>query len=139
MAADDALNGRRMADRSGSPTCGLSPSASCTNFVALSGNVADGLWHLVAVTVTRSVRVRSFIASGTFYVDGAPVGSFNPVSRGESLDNAAELWLGGKHATATDGIAFFPGCLDEVEIFKRALDASEIAAIAAGSGGKCKP
>ena len=124
------LLGFQMADRPGSTTCANSPSASCTNWFAATGNVADGLWHLVAVTVSRGV-----VGGGTFYVDGVPVGSFDPTLRSLSLNNSADLWIGANHDDSTH----FPGCLDEVEIYKRALDPNEILAIyQAGSGGKCK-
>jgi hypothetical protein len=76
-------------------------------------------------------------AGGTFYVDGAPVGSFDPTLRSLSLDNSADLWIGARHAVPV--VTYFPGCLDEVEIFKRALGTNEIAAMYhAGSAGKCK-
>jgi uncharacterized repeat protein (TIGR01451 family) len=131
----NGLVGLQMADNSGSSlSCGTSPSAACTNWVAPVGQVADGLWHLIAVTVNRGSTT-----GGTFYVDGRVVGTFDPTVRSLSLDNTSDLWIGASHAIAGSGVEYFPGCLDEVEIAQRALQLNEIVAIyAAGAFGKCK-
>src|SRR5258708_15553663 len=122
-----------MADGAGSSFCGTSSSAACTNWVAPTGNVADGHWHFIAVTVGRQPH------SGLFFVDGAAVGGFDPAVRSQSLDNASDLWIGASHANNLFGVTYFPGCLDEVEIAKRALQPNEIQAIfAAGTARKCK-
>lgn len=106
-----------------------------TNFVApASGaqfvNVADGKWHLVAVTVTRCR-----LGQGRLYVDGKPVLSFSPLAF--DLNNTAPLNIGRRDPAQTD--IYFNGCLDELEIFKRALSEDEIQALyQAGDNGKCK-
>ncbi len=100
----------------------------------IAPGLRDGNFHHVAVTVdrTKTNGIR-------FYVDGMPYGippTFNPTNRPGSLSNAAPLLIGA-HAT---GLGFFKGLIDEVEIFNRALDQTEIQTIYnAGSAGKCKP
>jgi hypothetical protein len=118
----------------GSNICSNSASSACTNLGGFGPNVADGQWHHVAVTVSRANP-----AGGLFYVDGSLVtGTFNPTFRPQTLDNTANARIGIR-AQAEGGGALWDGCLDEIEIFKRALTASEIKAIfAAGSAGKCK-
>ena len=54
-----------------------------------------------------------------------------------SLTNSSPLRMGRSSLSFIDG--FYDGILDEVELFPRALDASEIYDIFHfGSGGKCK-
>lgn len=101
------------------------------NFIepASGPNVADGQWHFIAVTVARCAG-----AIGRLYVDGSEVHSFTPPAT--SLVNTAKLQIGRRDPAL--GAIYFKGCLDELEIFKRALSAAELQAIyAAGSGGKC--
>ena len=93
---------------------------------------ADGLWHHVAVTVSRQNS-----AGGRFYIDGLPAGvPFNPLDHTGSLASGYPLRVGSRSSSVS---AVFQGCIDEVETFGRALGAGEIAALhAAGSSGKCK-
>jgi len=122
--------GFQMANGVGSGGCVPSPTPgqACVNYVAppTSPNVADGQWHHVAVVVDRSDAT-----SGVrLYVDGALVFTGAPMVAPfpDNLDNTSDLYLG-----------MFPGDLDEVELFKRALTAQEIQAIfQAGAAGKCK-
>jgi len=96
---------------------------------------ADGQWHLVAVTVSRSnpngIR---------FYVDGV----LDSVPRdptpypGSVTPPASYPMRVSSRSSSLSG--FFPGCIDEVELFRRALTAAEISAIYnAGKYGKCRP
>jgi uncharacterized repeat protein (TIGR01451 family)/fimbrial isopeptide formation D2 family protein len=131
------FNGRlglQMADRAGSTTCANTGTSACTNFAAPAGtSIADGQWHHVAVTVRRALS-----GGGTFYVDGAAVGTFDPTVRPLSLDSTSPLWIAAERPV-TGTSSYFNGCLDELEIFKRALDPAEVSAIfAAGGAGKCK-
>lgn len=84
-----------------------------------------GFWYHVAVTRSGSTY--------KFYVDGTQIGG----DQSDSVavpDAAAPLTLG--HAEA---IPSLNGFLDEVEIFNRALSATEISSIAgAGAFGKCR-
>jgi hypothetical protein len=110
----------------------LADGAGFTNWVAgAAGFVADGSWHLVAVTVDRNNPT-----GGVFYVDGVAVSTFNPMSRMGNLNNNSSLVIG-RRSFSNDG--YFTGCIDELEIFKRALTAAEIGGLFnAGSAGKCK-
>lgn len=99
--------------------------------------VTPGEWHHVAVTVDRDQP-----NGVTFYVDGVPSAStYDPTVRPGSLANDGRLLIGRSHWDFAPGTPphFFDGRIDEVEIFRRALGASEIAALyEAGPGGKCK-
>jgi len=136
------LNGRlsfQMADGGGTVSnsiCGTGADASCTNFEAptSSVNVADGQWHLVAVTVSRTGGA----AGGKLWVDGNVVHTFNPAVRPGSLSNATPLRIG-NHGNAGGGLSGFTGELDEVEIFSAELTASDVLALyAAERSGKCE-
>ncbi len=132
------FNGRvalQMATGAGSNNCSTSPASACTNyFGTTTPNIADGLWHHVAVTVDRNNP-----QGGVFYVDGQPFpATFDPTIRAQSLGNTAGARIGERAQSAT-GQARLQGCLDELEVFKRALSATEIKSIFdAGSAGKCK-
>jgi hypothetical protein len=92
--------------------------------------VANGNWNHVAVTMDRDSN------NGLkLYVNGVSQ-SFNPMAHQGNLTNNANLLIGGHHYHSSTR---FTGSIDEVELFNRALDASEILAIyQAGSAGKCK-
>jgi hypothetical protein len=123
--------GLQLAEGVGSNTCSSNPAISaCTNYVS-DAFVADGEWHLVAVTVDRDDP-----AGGTWYLDGEEVGPrFNPTLRGGSLANDGQLLIGDR---AFDGTAPYNGDLDELEILGRVLTADEIRGIYdAGPSGKC--
>lgn len=92
--------------------------------------VADGQWHHVGVTV-----VRNFSTGIRFYVDGAQRGSpFDPRPRQGDLNTSTNMFIGG----AVSGSRYL-GSLDEVELFSRALPASDMQRISAASAaGKCR-
>ncbi|HET9765388.1 MAG TPA: LamG-like jellyroll fold domain-containing protein [Thermoanaerobaculia bacterium] len=95
--------------------------------------VADGLWHHVAVTVDRTTQ-----AGIRFYADGVQ-GSVtgDPRTHQGSLTNTVPLRIGTRSAALSG--AYWPGDLDEIELFNRVLAPSEVAAIAkAFKNGKCK-
>ncbi|MEM7539229.1 MAG: SdrD B-like domain-containing protein, partial [Chloroflexota bacterium] len=128
------VNGRvgfQMADGSGSWACSSNPAlSSCTNYIS-TASVADGEWHLIAVTVNRRDQ-----NGGKIYVDGALVHTFNPLIRQNSLDNDRPLRIASRSSSRT---GLFRGDIDEVELFKRALTEDEVKGIyRAGSAGKCK-
>ncbi|XXY44870.1 protein kinase [Sorangium sp. So ce269] len=111
----------QLADRDASPKCSMGTSTACTNY--LSGAfVADGSWHHIAVTVDRRA-----VDGGTFYVDGAAAGRFDPTSRPGSLDNRAPLRIGSRSSSES---GFFRGVVDEVALYRRALSPEEVAAAA---------
>jgi len=93
-------------------------------------NIADNLWHHVAVTIQRGNS-----QGGKLYVDGILVQAFDPKSG--TVNNTVDLWMGRSRANPSP--FFFKGVIDEVELFNRALTAGEVNSIwAAGSLGKCK-
>lgn len=101
------------------------------NYVSQAA-VADGQWHLVAVTVERGRTdgVR-------WYLDGAPVGPpGDPTAHRGSLTSASPL----RFATRTlSSSGWWSGALDEPALFNRALTPAEVAAIGlAGPAGFCK-
>jgi hypothetical protein len=91
----------------------------------------DGVWHHVALSVKRNSTT-----GGILYVDGAVALVFDPTVRAGNLDNKGPLRIG----QAVDGSSLaWAGDIDEVEIFKRALSATEVSALyKAGTHGKCK-
>ncbi|MFT7465165.1 MAG: hypothetical protein ACI9EF_003529 [Pseudohongiellaceae bacterium] len=92
--------------------------------------VNDGLWHHVAMVVTRGVGTRLF-------VDGALVGTGASGSVTGSLSSADTLHFGRSKPGSTDGLL---GGLDEITLYHQAVSAAEISAIAkAECGGKHLP
>ncbi|MCH8149375.1 MAG: SUMF1/EgtB/PvdO family nonheme iron enzyme, partial [Planctomycetes bacterium] len=95
----------------------------------------NDIWHYVAATYSRG-PIEDQI---DIYIDGAWAASrlFDPLG---SISNVDDLWIGaGPSGTSSPPTTFFNGEMDEIEIFNRALDPSEIEAIfLAGSAGKCK-
>jgi hypothetical protein len=95
--------------------------------------VADGAWHHVAVTVNRSSTTGI-----RFYVDGSFVQAFNPMPYPGSISNTNPLWIGVREPLLGGG-GYFPGDLDEIELFNVELPPATVAQLyAAGRAGKCK-
>lgn len=134
----DGRLGFQLADRNLPGSCGSNNTTSpCTNWIVdpSATPIHDGAWHFVAVTVDRDDP-----QGGRLWVDGTIALTFDPTSRPLTVDNAAPLSIGRRHANAiVQSELFFNGDIDEVELFGRALGAGEVQAIhAAGSAGKCK-
>lgn len=92
----------------------------------------DGNWHHVAVAVERNSST-----GGKMYVDGQLDYTFNPINRIGNISNSGNLLIG-QHIFGSPRA--FNGWIDEVELFNRALDSTEIRSIwDADSLGKCKP
>ncbi len=92
------------------------------------GLVADGTWHHVAGTYD-GMKAR-------LYVDGVEVAMVD--ATGTIVDSSTPLYLGASRQNNADA-GFLLGSLDEVEIFQRALSATEIHTLfEADSFGKCK-
>jgi len=132
----DGQLGFQMANGPGNSSCG-SPGSACADYlapsVAMGGiDLADDRWHHVAVVVTRCPT-----ALGQMFIDGVLAHSFVPLVG--DMANASALLVGAAHPIVT-AIPPFNGCLDELELFKRALTPLEVQALhAAGWAGKCKP
>ncbi len=126
------VNGRlgfQLGNGVGNNSCNAA-GAACFNYVEPTASITPGVWHFVAITVQRCH------GSGILYVDGSPVLTFTPL--GGDYNNPADLYIGVRNPAF--GAANFRGCIDELEIFKRALSQAELQSIYnAGSAGKCKP
>ncbi|HYI11802.1 MAG TPA: S8 family serine peptidase [Thermoanaerobaculia bacterium] len=124
--------GLQLADGTGPPSCSNDPLRSgCTNY-GTNVPIANGDWHFVAITVDRHSR-----DGGRFYVDGVMVQAFDPTIRKRSVAATAPLRIGAHSGTTPQG--HFTGSLDELQFFRRALDAGEVDAIyRAGTAGVCK-
>lgn len=122
----------------GYPAFQLAVGNNFSNYILSAANggtaafVADGNWHLLAVTVDRDNPT-----GGHFYVDGSAVGTpFNPTARQGNLGSNAALLIAQRQPALGGG--FFNGDLDEVEIACRALTAEDILRLwDAGASGKC--
>ena len=110
-------------------------STLCTVPLLSSGFVDDLDWHLVAVTVDRQLSGGTDTTI-TLYIDGVADGSLNLTLTG-SPDSTEPLIMGG-NAPFLDH-DFYDGQIDELELFGRALTASEVADLYdADSDGKCR-
>jgi hypothetical protein len=109
----------------------MNGSTFSSNVLGLAFNT----WYHVAVTVSRPAGAS---AVGTFWLNGAPVGTFTPVAG--SIDTTNDMFIG-SNFLVTSGVA--SSCeiaLDELELFNVALSQADIAAIyQADSAGKCRP
>ena len=77
---------------------------------------SDSQWHNIIMTCSRTGNM-------TIYFDGVPVGTANISSIG-SVTNSGPLWIG------QDGSGErFPGSIDDVRIYNRALSAAEVQAM----------
>ncbi len=114
---------------------GAPPNASMSEYWSPTAPfVADGQWHHVAGVLERA----DALAGTRLYVDGSLVASWPAFDPAGNLTNTEKLRIGA-------GVGFgppvehFPGEIDEVELFQRALSASAILGVAqADTLGKCK-
>ncbi len=119
----------------GSGVLGFEMADGATTVVCNAGSgLNDSTWHFVAVTVDRDDP-----AGLKLYIDGLPLpGTCNPMPIG-SMANA-EAFLIGARPSLLPGALWWRGRLDEIEIFRRALSATEIHELyVAGGAGKCPP
>lgn len=87
-----------------------------------------GPWVHVAVTVDAANQM------GTFYINGAPAGTFLPPAG--SISNNLDLQIG--RARLPGGMCEL--AIDELELFDRALTPQEVLALyMADAAGKCRP
>jgi hypothetical protein len=108
------------------------------NGTTFSSNVlglAFNTWYHVAVTVSRPAGAP---AVGTFWLNGAPVGTFTPVAG--SIDTTNDMFIGSNFLVTSGVESPCEIALDELELFNVALSQADIAAIyQADSAGKCRP
>ena len=91
-------------------------------------HITPGVWYHVAMTYDASSGTLKLYVNGTNDVTVS--------SSGNIIRTSAPLYIGG--SPNPNYPYYFPGLIDEVDIFDRALSASEIQAIYnAGSAGKC--
>lgn len=89
--------------------------------------VNDGFWHFVAVTYNGDLL--------NFYVDGVLTRSVEIEAK---ISDEAERLTVGAHFVPNESNKYFGGLIDELKIFSRPLQESEIATIyEAGSSGIC--
>src|SRR5947209_2063867 len=104
-------------------------TSDATEHFVYSGFVPPaGQWTHIALTYNGSLEV--------IYANGVALVS-QPVS-GNLISEGISFSIGGRFGDAPVNSLYFNGLVDEVEVFNRALSASEIAAIyLADSAGKC--
>ncbi|MCH7918180.1 MAG: LamG domain-containing protein [Planctomycetes bacterium] len=93
----------------------------------LRGNtlVNDGEWHHGALVVQEGANLR--VPNTTIYIDGLADGVNSGDDDPYNLTPGVDVSIG-RRATSND--RFFPGSIDEVRIFDRALSAAEVAGLA---------
>ena len=97
------------------------------------GSILDGQWH--HVTGVRDATTHTV----TLYLDGVSVASLPDPTTGTFTRADGQNRIGSIPVACPTNRYFWQGQIDEVEIFNRALSASEIQAIYnAGTAGKCK-
>jgi hypothetical protein len=90
--------------------------------------VSSNVWQHVALTYDKAGGLAVIYVNGTI-VAQTNMGSFTPLT-------SSDLWLGRRPAPNV----FYPGMLDEISVYNRALSQSEIQSIYAADGaGKCVP
>lgn len=92
--------------------------------------VGDNQWHHVGVVIHRNLP-----DGGRWCIDGVKSnGGFNPTNQQGCLDNSKPLRIGRRSDHPSWG-GFFNGCICDVRLFNRALDATEVEAIYRASIG----
>jgi len=102
----------------------------------LRGNtyVNDGEWHFGALTVTEGANLRPDVTK--LYVDGLEDTTFSGSDNAYNLQADADVCIG---CRADNKSRFFPGSIDEVRIYDRALSPGEIAGLAGKTEAIHKP
>ncbi|HKZ49973.1 MAG TPA: DUF4215 domain-containing protein, partial [Candidatus Nanoarchaeia archaeon] len=111
--------------------CGdAAATSACTVAVQVVGAFTTAGWHHVVGTYNSAGRAE-------IYVDGVFQESSTQAVR--PYNNSANLVMGKGFSNDFDERRYFPGKIDEVEVFNRVLSATEISNIFnAGIDGKCK-
>lgn len=95
-------------------------TGSENTFVSAPGDFADGRWHHVALTRDE--------AGVTLYVDGAPAAASGPVAGSVSANARTGIRAGARTGGINNPLV---GAVDEVWLLDRALDAGQVARLAA--------
>jgi hypothetical protein len=121
----------------GTLTLEFNDSAGATNVVTgPSIPLAGTTWNFVAARVRRNCGTSGTICVD-LYVDNAQTSASYPGESG-SIGTFAGLRVG-NDVVASTSQAWMVGCVDELEVFSRALSDTEIGRIrGAGDRGKCK-
>lgn len=94
----------------------------------INAPISPGAWHHVVATRDSSDVIK-------LYVDGQSTGTFLRQAPKAESTSGSSFAIGGWDDGHSE---FFPGLIDEVSVYNRALSASEVQAIFnAGSAGKC--
>lgn len=102
-----------------------------------SGEVIIGSGYVPPVNQWTHVAFTYDGSSMNLYVNGALISA--APHTGNLVNDSPEFAIGGRAIDPFGRTFRFPGAIDEVEVFNRALSSSEIQAIYfAGSAGKCK-
>lgn len=133
-APADAPWGYAFYVQDGQLTFAMSNSGSAILGTSTAGVTVDGQWHLAAVSLQRGST-----SGGRLYWDGILVQTFDTTPLVGTVDTPADLFIAHRPVLSR-GLPprFFNDGIDEVELFHRALSASEVGAIyGAGAFGKC--
>lgn len=83
----------------------------------------NGSWHHVIFVISRSTN------TANIYLDNTVIGTVNISSVTGSIANSRNLYIGGGVQDSGLPTVFFPGSLDEVRVYNRALSATEVTQI----------
>jgi len=101
-------------------------------FDSPAGVISLGEWHHVAWAYDQAAGRRAI------YVDGA-LAAERIDAPTTVMPSEADLGFGAIQRSPTLAVGFFEGLIDEVQLWDRALDATEVAdAFAAGEDGTCR-
>jgi hypothetical protein len=115
---------------SGGPTLLVENSALQVFGAAAPGVYTDGAWHLVVGTWDGATTARIYVDGHQVSVTTADA-SFGPL---QSNTDPFDVGTDNRYAAGT-GDRFFPGSIDEVRVYSRALTAAEVGALFNGTCG----
>jgi len=109
----------------------LADGGTFTNFATIANPLTNGQWNHVTVTVDRAGGA----AGGKLYINGVAE-TFDPTVRPGSVTNSGNLRIG---QAADNSSINFNGNIDEVVLYGRALDPTEVSSISgSGAQGVCR-
>lgn len=81
-------------------------------------NIADNMWHFVAVSVSRNNPW-----GGSWFIDGALSGVFDPTVQDHTISSTSAMYIGRRILSSPQ---WLKGELDELELFNTTLDFSKV-------------